>query len=104
MDPNDTIAAVATPSGPAERGIVRLSGPRAWAIALEGFRPESDWPPPSRPEMRPGELRIDGLRPKVPVSLSLWPAPRTYTGQDIAEIHLVGSPPLLSQLVAHCLA
>jgi tRNA modification GTPase len=104
MDPTDTIAAVATPSGPAERGIVRLSGPKAWAIALEGFRPESDWPPPRRAEMRPGELRIDGLRPTVPVGLSLWPAPRTYTGQDIAEIHLVGSPPLLSQLVAHCLA
>ncbi len=103
MDPNDTIAAVATPPGPAARGIVRLSGPRAWAIALDGFRPESEWAPPRRPEMRPGDLRIDGLRPTVPAKLALWPAPRTYTGQAIAEVHLVGSPPLLSQLLAHCL-
>lgn len=104
MDPNDTIAAIASPPGPAARGIVRLSGPRAWAIALEGFRSDSEWPPPRRPEIRPGELRIDGLRPLVPASVALWPAPRTYTGQDIAEIHLVGSPPVLGQLLAQCLA
>jgi tRNA modification GTPase len=104
MDPNDTIAAVASPSGPALRGIVRLSGPRAWAIARDGFRPESDWPPPRYPEMRPGELRIDGLRPPVPAMLALWPAPRTYTGQAIAEIHLVGCPPILDRLLAQCLA
>jgi tRNA modification GTPase len=103
MDPTDTIAAVATPPGPAERGIVRLSGPKAWSIALEGFQPESDWPPPRRPEMRPGVLRLDGVRPTTPASLALWPAPRTYTGQDVAEVHLVGSPPLISQLLAQCL-
>jgi tRNA modification GTPase len=104
MDPNDTIAAVATPPGPAARGIVRLSGPRAWPIALDGFRPEADWPPPRFPEMRAGELRIDGFRPLVPAMVALWPAPRTYTGQAIAEIHIVGSPPILGQLLAQCLA
>jgi tRNA modification GTPase len=104
MDPNDTIAAVATPSGPALRGIVRLSGPRAWPIAQDGFQPESDWPPPRYPEMRPGELRIDGLRPMVPAMLALWPAPRTYTGQAIAEIHVVGCLPILDRLLAQCLA
>ena len=36
--------------------------------------------------------------------LALWPAPRTYTGQDVAEIHLVGSAPLVSLVLAHCLA
>ena len=29
LDPNDTIAAVASPTGPGLRGIVRLSGPEA---------------------------------------------------------------------------
>ena len=104
MDPNDTIAAVATPPGPAARGIVRLSGPRAWPIALDGFRPETDWPPPRYPEMRAGELRIDGLRPLVPAMMTLWPAPRTYTGQAIVEVHMVGSPPILGQFLAQCLA
>jgi tRNA modification GTPase len=104
MDPNDTIAAVASPSGPAARGIVRLSGPKAWAIALDGFQPDSDWPPPRYPEIRPGELTIDGLRPTVPAMMALWPAPRTYTGQAIAEIHVVGCLPILDRLLAQCLA
>jgi tRNA modification GTPase len=103
MDPADTIAALATPAGPSARGIVRLSGPRAWTIALDGFRPGSERPPPRFPEMREGELRIDGLRPAVSAMIALWPAPRTYTGQSIAEIHLVGCPPILDLLLAHCL-
>jgi tRNA modification GTPase len=103
LDPNDTIAAVSSPPGPSARGIVRLSGPRAWRVALDGFRPDSDRPAPRYPEIRPGEMRIDGLRPLLPVMLALWPPPRTYTGQPLAEIHLVGSPPLLRQVLGHCL-
>ena len=48
-------------------------------------------------------MRVDGLRPLLPVMLALWPAPETYTGQDVAEIHLVGSMPLLNLVLAHCL-
>lgn len=103
MDPNDTIAAVASPPGPAERGIVRLSGPRAWDVALEGFHPDHDWPPPRLAEMRAGLLRADGLRPPLPARLALWPAPRTYTGQPMAELHVPGSPPLVGLVLAHCL-
>jgi tRNA modification GTPase len=36
--------------------------------------------------------------------LALWHRPRTYTGQDLAEIHLVGSPPLSSLVLSQCLA
>ena len=34
LDPNDTIAAVASASGPGLRAIVRLSGPEALSIPL----------------------------------------------------------------------
>ena len=37
LDPADTIAAIASPPGPGHRGIIRLSGPLAWEIGLEGF-------------------------------------------------------------------
>ncbi len=105
LDPNDTIAAVASPPGPALRGIVRLSGPQALAIALEGFTSDRDEATSPRvPVARAGSMRVDGLRPLLPVTLLLWPAPRTYTGQNIAEIHLVGSTPLVSLVLAHCLA
>jgi tRNA modification GTPase len=105
LDTNDTIAAVASPAGPAARGIVRLSGPSALAIAWDGFVLDEETVLPSRRAVsRAGKLRVDGLRPQLPVTMALWPAPRTYTGQNIAEIHLVGSAPLLNLVLAHCLA
>ena len=105
LDPADTIAALASPAGPGLRGLVRLSGPRAWAVALDTFRPDDEAaPPPEYAEARRGRLRVDGLRPTLPVLMSLWPGPRTYTGQPLAEIHTVGSPPILQLVLAHALA
>jgi tRNA modification GTPase len=105
LDPNDTIAAIATPPGPGIRGIVRLSGPAAITIARAGFRPEhGDAESPRRACLYSGSLVVDGLRPLLPVMMALWPRPRTYTGQDIAEIHLVGATPLVNLVLAHCLS
>ncbi len=104
LDPTDTIAAISSPPGPALRGIVRLSGPKAWSIALAGFTPDIDRPLPDRPESRPGQLHLDGLHPALPATVALWPGPRTYTGEPLAEIHTVGSPPLLQRLLADCLS
>jgi tRNA modification GTPase len=105
LDPNDTIAAVASPAGPGLRGIVRLSGPAALSIARERFTPDrDDRAPLRRAVIRAGLMRVDGLRPLLPVLLALWPAPRTYTGQNVAEIHLPGSSPFLSLVLAQCLA
>ncbi|MBV8233417.1 MAG: hypothetical protein JO329_25860, partial [Planctomycetaceae bacterium] len=46
LDPSDTIAAAASPPGPGFRGLVRLTGPDAWAIALTGFSADRDPPDP----------------------------------------------------------
>jgi tRNA modification GTPase len=103
LDPQDTIAAVASPPGPGVRGLVRLSGSNAWPIALAGFHAEEDDTPPRRPEIRRGSLQVEGLRPLLPALIALWPGPRTYTGQDVAEIHTVGAVPCLTQVLAGCL-
>jgi tRNA modification GTPase len=104
LDPNDTIVAIASPLGPAPRGIVRLSGPKAISVVIADYTAdETQALPPSRARISSGSLRVDGLRPLLPVMLALWPAPRTYTGQDVAEIHLVGSTPLVNLVLAHCL-
>jgi tRNA modification GTPase len=105
LDPNDTIAAPATAPGPAARSIVRLSGPRALSIALAGFSPGgSTWPskPRRAARLRAGCLKVTGLRPLLPVMVAQWHGPRSYTGQDVAEIHLTGSAPLVSLLLSHC--
>jgi tRNA modification GTPase len=48
-------------------------------------------------------MRIEGLRTLLPVRLAVWAAPRSYTGQDVTEIHLTGSAPLSSLVLAACL-
>jgi tRNA modification GTPase len=104
LDSNDTIVAIASPPGPGLRGIVRLSGPAAISIALEGYFPNAERSVrPRRARVSSGSLRVDGLRPLLPVTLALWPAPRTYTGQDVAEIHMVGAMPLVNLVLAHSL-
>jgi tRNA modification GTPase len=104
LDPNDTIVAIASPAGPSPRGIVRLSGPAAISLLLTDYIHDSKQTLQRRQaRVFSGSLRVDRLRPLLPVMLALWPAPRTYTGQDVAEIHLVGAVPLVNLVLAHCL-
>jgi tRNA modification GTPase len=103
LDPSDTIAAVASPPGFGFRGIVRLTGPEALAVALVGFAPDRPAPLPRRAERRTGTYRLDGLRPDLPAAVILAPGRRTYTGQPSAEVDTVGSPPLVQLLLAHFL-
>ena len=105
LDPNDTIAAISSPPGPAHRGIVRLSGPAAFAIALADFTPHATTELAVRHAVRmPGALHVGGLHSPLPADLSLWPAPATYTGGPIAEIHTLGAPPILDAVLAACIA
>lgn len=103
LDPADTIAAIASPPGGAVRGIVRLSGPRAWQVALGPFRPPMSRPP-RRPTLAEGRWWLESIDRDLPATVALWPAPRTYTGQELAEIHTVGAVPLLQRVLADCLA
>lgn len=100
LDPEATIAAVATPPGHALRGIVRLSGPRAWPIAL-GLLDEASAPGVGT---RRGHIHLDGLHAPLPAAVTSWRSPRSYTGEDVCEIHTTGSPPLLGLVLAACLA
>ena len=82
----DTIFAVATGAGRAGVAVVRISGPAA-AAALEKVAHRS-LPAPRRATRcliysQAGEVIDDGL--------TLWfPAPRSFTGEDVAELHLHG--------------
>ena len=102
LDPSDTIAAIGSPPGPGLRGLVRVTGPEAFAIVLDAFEGATDRP--IRPERRVGRLRVDGVRRPLDVAVALWPGPRTYTGQPLAEVHASGSGPLLRAILATCLS
>ncbi len=104
---DDTIAAVASPPGGAARAILRLSGPDVRACVGRVFRPDEpvDLYAVAAPTAMAGSLALEGLAARIPCELYLWPEGRSYTGQPVAEIHTLGSPPLVEKaLRALCAA
>jgi tRNA modification GTPase len=51
----------------------------------------------------PGQVRLEELGRSLPADLYVWPAPNTYTGQDLVELHTLSCPPLLDLIVARLL-
>ncbi|KAA2284031.1 tRNA uridine-5-carboxymethylaminomethyl(34) synthesis GTPase MnmE [Arenimonas fontis] len=98
MSQRDTIAAIATAAGAAGIGVVRVSGPRAPEIArtLLGRPPRPRHAHYARFREAGGELIDDGL-------LIWFPAPHSYTGEEVLELQGHGSPVLLAALLARCL-
>ena len=116
---DDTICAIGTAAGGAARGMVRISGPEAIAIAGRVFRAEDDGPLEEIriPTALTGQLRLNptvtngsagGPLPYsqfaseslVPCDLFLWPTRRSYTREPVAELHTLGSTPVLEAVLA----
>jgi tRNA modification GTPase len=96
---NDTIAAIATPPGSGGIGVVRVSGPKAEAVAcaLLGGVPEPRAASFRRFRAADGTLLDEGL--------ALWfPGPNSYTGEDVLELQGHGSPAALQLVLAAVLA
>lgn len=94
---NDTICAIATAAGPAGVGIVRISGRDAKTI-LEGlWRGKVSVSDFSPRQLYFGE--INGAHPIDRVLAVHMPAPGTYTGEDVVEIHAHGSPHILNKIL-----
>jgi len=95
----DTIAAIATAPGAGGVGIVRLSGPRAQAIAktvcARALSP--------RRAHHVKFLDADGGTIDDGIALS-FPGPASFTGEDVVELQAHGSPVVLQQLVARACA
>ncbi|WP_285446081.1 tRNA uridine-5-carboxymethylaminomethyl(34) synthesis GTPase MnmE [Xanthomonas sp. fls2-241-TYG-148] len=94
-----TIVAIATAAGTGGIGIVRLSGPQsvqiAAALGIAGLQPRHARYARFRDAR--GEVIDDGI--------AVWfPAPHSFTGEEVVELQGHGSPVLLRQLVARCIA
>jgi len=103
LDPNETIAAISSPVSPGFRGIVRLSGPEAWGIAERVVLLDQPSPFPRHAAFRSGAITIVDGGASLPATVAFFRGPRSYTAQDLAEIHTLGSPPLLQWVLAACL-
>jgi tRNA modification GTPase len=97
-----TIVAIASPPGPAQRGILRLSGPEARAL-VDRVLVE---PRPALAEGDPRRVlsgRLDDGGGTQPVQVLWMPGPHSYTREDVAELHLPGAEPLLRRALARLL-
>lgn len=96
----DTIAAIATPVGQAGIGIVRLSGPLAEEIARNIFRPRPPLSALQSHRLYLGRIQdpADGTLVDE-VLLTLMAAPRSYTREDVVEIHSHSGYRLLSRIL-----
>jgi tRNA modification GTPase len=50
-----------------------------------------------------GSLSLPGIASPLPADLYFWPGPRSYTGQDMVELHTLASPPLVNHLISELL-
>lgn len=83
----DTIAALATPSGRGALAVLRLSGPQARAIAQRLLHPWRDTPRTAYlATLRDPATGAVIDRPVV----TLYAGPRSYTGEDVVELSLHG--------------
>lgn len=100
-DLEDTIVAIASPPGGAVRGILRASGPKVLHCLGRVFQPipPADLQAVRVPTALPGEFLLPGVASALPGEVLLWPGPRSYTRQVLAELHTLGSPPLLEALL-----
>ncbi|MBI4204857.1 MAG: tRNA uridine-5-carboxymethylaminomethyl(34) synthesis GTPase MnmE [Betaproteobacteria bacterium] len=98
MKPKDTIAAVATAPGRSGIGVIRVSGPRIDRM-VEGIVAEPL--PPRRAVLT--QFR-DGAGAAIDQGIALYfPGPRSYTGEDVLELHGHGGPVVLRMLLERCL-
>lgn len=92
---DDTIVAVATPSGMGALALVRLSGPGAFAIAEKHVRP---WP--SNPRVAHlSTLHTDG-NVLDQALVTLFPGPNSFTGDNTVEISTHGGYLVPASVVA----
>ncbi|WP_171295075.1 tRNA uridine-5-carboxymethylaminomethyl(34) synthesis GTPase MnmE [Acinetobacter indicus] len=99
MTQTTTIAAIATPPGRGGVGVIRLSGPKSYAIAealtqkqlpkarFAGFRQFYD---------ASGEVMDEGL-------VICFPNPNSFTGEDVVELQGHGGPVIQNALLARLL-
>ena len=87
FSPDDTIVAIATPPGRGGIGIVRISGADACRIAAALIvRPTA---------LQPRLATFARLSAGDEVVVTVFPSPRSYTGQHVVEVSAHGSPVVL---------
>ncbi|MGF1555394.1 tRNA uridine-5-carboxymethylaminomethyl(34) synthesis GTPase MnmE [Paucihalobacter sp.] len=97
---NETIVALATPSGAGAIAIIRLSGPDAISIGAKHFKSVfgKNLKTQKTHTIHLGHI-VDGMRVIDEVLLSIFKNPNSYTGEDVLEISCHGSPYIQQEII-----
>ena len=100
MIQQETIVALATPSGAGAIAIIRLSGKEAITIAAEVFQSVSgkDITKQKTHTIHLGHI-VDGTKIYDQVLLSIFKGPNSYTGENVIEISCHGSTFIQQQII-----
>lgn len=94
----DTIIALATPPGRSAIGVIRLSGADALSLTRSLFSKDSLSPKPAHVVLK--SIRNPATGELIDRALvSYFPAPDSFTGEDVVEISCHGSPVILRQVI-----
>lgn len=108
INKKDTIAAIATGASAGGLGVIRISGQKAKEILLTVFRPKQHTFFQLKPRyMHYGSFLFNenGQEQILDEILAVYfPAPHSYTGEDVAEIHAHGSTVLLHTMLEYILS
>lgn len=95
---DDTIAAISTAAGNAARAIVRLSGPAAVALGQTVFAPASLADIGGFRSVD-GRISLGRSGIQTPCVAYVFRAPRSYTRQDVVELHIPGGGVMAAELL-----
>ncbi|WP_300440954.1 tRNA uridine-5-carboxymethylaminomethyl(34) synthesis GTPase MnmE [Christiangramia sp.] len=100
MKLNDTIVALATPSGAGAIAIIRVSGPDAIKIVAPLFKAKSKKNLAEQPThtIHLGNV-MEGERTIDEVLASVFRAPKSYTGEETVELSCHGSPYIQQEII-----
>ncbi|MSO19252.1 MAG: tRNA uridine-5-carboxymethylaminomethyl(34) synthesis GTPase MnmE [Acidobacteria bacterium] len=109
MYTDDTIAAIATPSGHGGIGIVRLSGGKSWKIAGLILRPRQEGTNREGIPLEPWRTHLAVVASEEGDAIdhalvTSFRKPQSYTAEDMVEIACHGSPVVLRLVLERCLA
>ena len=100
MIANDTIVALASPSGAGAIAVIRVSGNEAWDIVAPLFKSvrNKDLKKQRSHTIHLGHI-VDGKRTLDQVLVSLFKGPHSYTGENVVEISCHGSPYIQQEII-----
>ncbi len=104
MELTDTIAAISTPRGKGGIAVVRISGEDTAAVLARVFTPKKTDPVSAPRRACFGEIRAPGGEVLDEGLVTYFPAPASFTGENVAEIACHGGALLTETVLAAVLA